>query len=291
MKINKKYLPSETFIARVIIIIVICVLGFGIYELVLFIKNKISDNNKEGKSLIISDIIQKDSNKNGIADWEESLWGLDPTKNGSENKSIIDAKKSGLSSNNQRTSELSDNEILAREFFATIMSLQESGELNEETISNVSNLIGEQIKAEEISDTYKMEDLKIVKNSDQAKSNYSKEFSSIVSNYRKNKNIGNELVFIAEGLKNNDSQALYLSKKVGLAYKEMAEELSKIEIYEDIAHTHLSLINNCNKTGESVVNLSSMLKDPIIGMKSIINYKKYSDLFSEDLDNIFNFLK
>src|SRR5690348_17285703 len=47
----------------------------------------------------VGEFIAKDSNGNGIADWEEKLWGLDPTAlytNGVPNKQIIEEKKHAL---------------------------------------------------------------------------------------------------------------------------------------------------------------------------------------------------
>lgn len=291
MKIDKKYLPSEQFIARVVIIIIAIVFIFGIYELAKFIKSKITGESGP-KSLMIKDLVQKDSNNNGYADWEESLWGLDPNKNGDENKKIIDSKKNALSPKdiNNKNDSVSDNEMLAREFFATIMALQESGELNQESMQAVSNIVGEQIKASEIKDIYRNEDLKILANSETNMSTYYKSFKTLVASY-KDKDIGKELSFIAQGLKDNDPQALYVAKEVAESYHSFGKDLMKMKVPEKLVKTHINLANDYEKTAVSIEGLSEMLNDPILAMRSIINYKKYSDNLVSDLGKLSEFFK
>lgn len=88
----KKYLPSKKFASIIISIIVIIALFFATKWIISIIKErKISKDSPT--PMTVGSLIQKDSNKNGIADWEEYLWGLNPEKNGQENKDFIMAKK------------------------------------------------------------------------------------------------------------------------------------------------------------------------------------------------------
>ena len=157
--IDRKYLPSEQFIARVIIIVVIITVILGMYSLVKFIKNKISSKSGDHPATItIGSIIQKDTNNNGIPDWEEYLWGLDPNKNGPENKEFISAKKNALTQSGEIVpidySKITDNEILSQQFFATIISLQQSGQLDKASMKSVSEAIGKNVETTPIPDIY-----------------------------------------------------------------------------------------------------------------------------------------
>jgi hypothetical protein len=151
-----KYLPSKQFIARIIIILIIALFVWGIYQIPkLFKKNK--NINITPMTLQVKDVIQQDSNNNGIADWEEGLWGLDPTTNGPSNKEFIIAKRAVLAKDNASAVDggginSSENDALSREVFALILSLQQSGSLNNDSISAISESVGQNFVPGDIAD-------------------------------------------------------------------------------------------------------------------------------------------
>lgn len=286
---DKKYLPSKVFVIKVIIIVVIAATVFGVYKIFSYLKNRPTG----GKvvKLLFKNVVQKDSNSNGVPDWEEALWGLDPTKDGASNKEFIDAKKRTLSNNGtllegNNNLNLGKNDQLAREFFSIIMSLQASGTLDDASINTVADSIGQKIATSPIADKY-TQNMLIIKDDSAASSiNYFNQFKALTNKYA-DSNIGDELVFISEGLKKNDTTAMKSTKSVADAYKEFGQELMKIPVPTHIAERHLSLANNYEKTGETIDGLTIMLDDPMEGMKSIINYKNYSDGIVSDV----NFIK
>ena len=83
----KKYLPSKKFTAVILFIVVIIVLFFTVKSIVKFFHNRaLSKGQPIPVSVTVETIVQKDGNDNGIADWEEYLWGLNPNRNGEKNK-------------------------------------------------------------------------------------------------------------------------------------------------------------------------------------------------------------
>ncbi len=287
------YLPSKQFISKVVVIFLLLVLALGIYKLVIIFKNKKPSG---ARTLIIKpDVIQKDSNGNSIPDWEESLWGLDPHKNGDENRQFILAKRRDLAKESNVTLEnqsgpLSENETLAREFFAIIMSLQESGDLNEVSIQSIGDTIGEKITATPIADIYSASMLEVTKANPANTNTYSDALSKLFDKY-KNEDIGKELTFISVALSTNDPGALKEAGKVGASYKAFGRDLLKITVPNTFSGTHTALANDYEKVGETIDGMSVMLDDPITGMKSIINYKKYSDALVADIEKLSNQLE
>lgn len=293
--IDRKYLPSEQFIARVIIIVIIIVVVLGMYGLVKFIKNKISSKSgDQPATLTIGNIIQKDSNNNGIADWEEYLWGLDPKKNGSENKEFISAKKSALTQSGDIVptdySQITDNEILSQQFFAAIISLQQSGQLDETAMNSVSEAIGKNVETTPIPDIYTSSMLTIQNDSTLTIGAYRDAIGNLVTKYQ-NADIGSELTFIIQALSNNDPQALYVATTVASSYQSFGQELVKIPVPRSLASAHLSAANNYEKTGQSIKNLAKVLADPIAGMNAILSYKQYNDALASDLEKISSLLQ
>jgi len=292
----KKYLPSKKFATILLIIVVFIAIFFTIKGVVFLFKSNKSANGKgQPTTMIVGDIIQKDSNYNGIADWEEYLWGLDPTKNGPENKEFITAKKNALTQSGAISAPddskvITDNEILSQEFFATIVSLQQTGNVDAASIQSVSDAIGQKIEATPIPDIYTKADLKIITDSADAKLNYFTTFMNLVTKYQ-NEDIGSELILISQGIGNNDPQALSAAGSVASAYRAFGSDLVKIPVPSSASSTVLDLANNYYKTGQSIDGLTQTLSDPIVGMRSIISYKQYSDALVSDINKLSTILQ
>ena len=293
----KKYLPSKKFIATCIMILILIVFFFLLKGIVyLFKKIHIRGLNKnEINQVTVKEIAQKDSNNNGIPDWEEYLWGLNPNGNGVKNKELILEKKNALSQSNgnsptDNTTPISNNEALSREFFAAIISLQQTGSLDDQSMKSISNAIGENIKIEEIKDIYTIDQLTTENDSLAAKNEYQKEIQDVVKKYI-NSDIGNELTFIVQGLNNKDPQALYAAKTVADAYQSFSKDLMKVKVPKSLAYAQLNAANDYFKTGQTIISLTTILNDPIVGMKGILTYKKYSDALALDLEKISELLQ
>lgn len=292
---KKDYLPSKFFIIKVATIIIILATVFGIIKLVAYFKNKNIVKEKTPTTITVKDLIQKDANNNGIADWEEYLWGLDPNKNGPENKEFIMAKKKTLQENDEPSNvddskSITDNEMLSKQFFATIVSLQLTGQLDETSMKAVSETIGKNIEATPIPDIYTNNMLSVRADSLTANKTYRDALSNLITKYT-DADIGSELTLIIQGLNNNNYQALYSAKTVADSYQSFGKELIQIPVPKSLSTFHLNAANNYEKVGQSIKDLTQMLSDPMIGMRAIIGYKNYSDLLASDLEKISEILE
>jgi len=291
MVIDKKYLPSKQFQARVLILLILVGLFLGITELTHFIKKKIAVKKGAEDTLIVKDLVLQDSNVNGIPDWEESLWGLDPYENGPENKAFILAKRESLAKDTSvpvLTDEginSKENEALSKEFFAVIMSLQQTGNLNEDTMNAVSKAVGQKIVAEPIADIYTKEMLTIKDDEDFGNLDYFSKYINLNVEYAK-KNMGDELFFIETAINNNDKTALKLVVNIANTYRDYSKDLMNIAVPSDLASTHLSLANNYEKVAQSIYSLTKLFDEPIEGMKGIVNYNKYSEALVLDIGSL-----
>lgn len=284
---NKKYLPSKQFVIRIITIAIIFAAIFGVVNIVKYFKNKTSPENQK-TGLAVKDILTKakDSNDNGIADWEESLWGFNPLTNGKENKVAILLKKSELAKNNPTNSQdtSSNNEQLSKEFFALIMTLNESGNLNDTSIKSVANAFGDQITPTPIADVYTTKD-QIIKNTSTS-SDVNTFLKSLNTLLAKHKDLGTELSLISQGVENSDPTAYKLVGSIADSYITFSKELIKIPVPNNISSIILRMANNYEKLGESTLGLSKGSEDPIIAMKSLINYNNYNNSLVEDTNSL-----
>lgn len=284
---NKEYLPSKQFIQRVVAVAIILAIILGIYEIARYFggKSKILPKSK----LVVKNLTEQDANANTIPDWEEKLWGLDPTKNGPENKEFILAKRATIAKDRPDLAvgdtPISENDALSRDFFSIIMSLQQGGTLDQNSIQAVSDAIGKKVEATPIDDIYTRNMVKVVESDANSISDYYEAFINLVIKYG-DKNIGDELIFINQGLANKDPNAIKQIDSISKAYRDFGAEFIKIPVPNTLVNPHISLANNYEKVGQSIVGMTNLLGDPLSGIKSFINYKKYSDALEIDIDGI-----
>jgi len=279
---KKDYLPSKNFVIKVLAIIIIIALGFGVYRVISYFKNRSNINNRTETKLLVKDLVEKDSNANGIADWEESLWGFDPTKNGPENKEAILAKKKELAKTNGTSSNqsenLTDNEIISRQFFALIMSLQESGNLNEDTMAEAAKTVGDKVNPTPLKDAYTISN-QTIKNSNKKEDMvlFAKKVKPLIEKYP---DLGKELGYISTGVENKDATALKMAVGVANSYRSFSKEFIKIPVPSSIASIVLNMANNYEKVAQSIEGLAKISEDPLLAMKSLINYKNYNEMLT-----------
>ncbi|MFA7315238.1 MAG: hypothetical protein WC059_00345 [Candidatus Paceibacterota bacterium] len=287
LKIKREYLPSDEFIARIIILAVVIGILVGLYYLGGFVIKKIKTRQSK---VNIAELVTKDSNRNDIPDWEESLWGLDPTKNGAKNKEIITEKKKALAEGIDGAGKpLTESDKMAREFFALVTSLQESGNLNEESIGLIADAISEKAVAIPIPNIYTSDSIKTTATNLTSIKTFYTAFKKLGTAYN-DRDIGEELIFIAQGADNNDTQALYAAKTIAQSYKSFAEELVRIPaVPTSLANLVVELANNYYKTGASIEEMTKLADDELAGMRGLVNYNQYSIALVKNLETMRTF--
>ena len=189
-----KYLPSKKF---VVFIGSVVLLGAVIWVGSILLGKKIKYEKKdvevvEGDSSA-QNFYTADADKDGVYDWEESLWGTDPKLkdtdgNGvSDGDEINDKKKeiqtrNGLSEGEDLSENLNQTEIFARELFSAASIANQNGGLSPEALQNFSNSFGKSVSSASIADVYKPSDLKL---GDVAPSDYKKSLAGVFNDYIK----------------------------------------------------------------------------------------------------------
>lgn len=285
----KQYLPSPQFIRKVVVIIALVLIVLIITKVVPAIKNRINQNKLE-KTLMVKDLVTQDQNKNGIQDWEEALWGLDPGKDGASNREYILAKKKILNKDTIPESELTENDKMAREFFALVVSLQQSGNLNDASMKALAESIGGKIENTDISDIYTEKMISVESTTPSVLRTYYSNLQKINNKY-KNKYIGEELSLIGQAIANNDGQALRLAIQTADDYRAFGKDLMAINVPSSVMKLHLELANNYEKNALALEGMSVMLDNPINGISSFVKYKKYNDMLVTTIENLTTFFK
>lgn len=285
----KRYLPSPEFTRKVVVLFVLAIIIFIIAKVIPAVKNKINQNNLE-KTLMVKDLVVQDQNKNGIQDWEEALWGLDPSTDGPSNREYILAKKQLLNKDTLPEGELTEDDKMAREFFALVVSLQQSGNLNDASMKALAESISGKITSAEIPDIYDDKSITAITTTPASIKTYYTALQKLNTKY-KDKDIGGELALIGQAIANNDGQALRIAILTATDYRNFGKDLLAIQVPTSLVVLHLELANNYEKNAQSLESMSPMLDNPVAGMSAITKYKKYNDTLINTIEKMTTFFK
>jgi len=289
---TKNYLPSKKF-TYVFIACVIALVIFLLISNIFFGKNSFVALGKKGnlqnEKITLNNLLQKDSDGDGVMDWEEALWGTDPNKKASFND-ISDSeyiknkreelKISGGEGLALEEGGLTETDKFAQEFFASLSAMKQSGQIDQNTINNVSASLGQNIVDPSLIDKYSEKDIILDENDgvDMQKSYYTNA-QNLFESY-KEKGIGDEIEIVgtiaSSGAVGNEEYANKLAI-IADAYQEFAEKMIKTSAPGSLAQYHIKIINNAYNTGIAVRNMIKVANDPIVGLSGLSQYQKYSD--------------
>jgi len=302
-----KYLPSKKFILITSTCIVLAIIIFVIFFMPssgenFFTGNKETNNSLKIGNQSIADLIQNDTDGDGIADWEEALWGTDKNKkitfNDTPDATYIENKKKELKiEGSVNETKLTETEKFAREFFTSYSAMKSSGQVDDETINSFSNALGQKIVNPNLIDQYTETDIKINEEDDFiSKQKYYESIKKLFKSYQ-SAGIGDELDIVSKGLvtnstsgtTNNADQYSKLSE-IATAYQDFAKKIMEINVPQSLTEYHLLIANSANNVGISVSNMSEIVSDPIVGLSGLSQYQKYSDDLIKAVADLENFL-
>ncbi len=262
-----------------------------------FIKNKttfkntldpILGNQENGltyEAKTLEDLVNRDTDGDTILDWEEGLWGTDPTK-GETTPGILDTVAvEKLKAEQQNTTEnketekggkadeenLTQTDKFSREFFTTIATLNQSGEMDQATIDALGISLAERMQNAAPVKIYTIKDIKI-KNSDdvQAIQKYSDALWNIYGKY----SAGKEVPEVLEKLVADEENMSILKELDPIInrIKKIIAELLKMEVPPSLSILHLDLVNNSERLLENISDIRLLDTDPILSIGAIGQY-------------------
>lgn len=297
----QKYLPSKKFQKFLGAFLVIAIFIFVVFFIFSSQKESFS-NYKQGlavNDVTVNELLVKDTDGDGVADWEEQFWGTDKnnkfTFDGMSDFQYIENKRIALNGEQEiENRTLTQTDIFAREFFPALLALNSEG-VDQATIDNFSTALGQKIVNPEIKVEYFESDIKINNTEDgNSRLAYYKKVQATYNKY-KERGIGDELNIISQGLlsysnegKTGQTAELLI---IGEAYKDFAKEILAVSVPSSLSEPHLQIINNSHNVGETVINMSQVIDDPIVGLSALSSYEKYSQDLVDAVNNLEEKLK
>ena len=259
--------------------------------------NYLSSGEDNQTKEITIEITKKDSDDDGLKDWEEVLWKTNPNNpdtdgDGMNDNDEILAERDPLvkgvgdinkiikeEKEDYQTSQelLSKTDILAREAFTGYLDLKQNGKLGtEEQDKFIEKITSDSLNFKTDVQYITLSDLKVtLDTSTESLQKYSNEFKSIYSNIPE---LRDDNIILKEALDFNSQEKLEEIKSNAIFYKIAINNLIKTEVPTTLKQNHLDLINSFKKILENTEKMCQVFKDPIL---ALIGAKQYYEATSE----------
>jgi len=285
-----KYLPSKKFTYLIAIVLGLFIILFLIFNFspqkkFFFFGDK--PNGLQNENLTINNILQQDTDNDGLADWEEALWGTDKnnkTTNGIPDLAYVENRKKELKidETTTNTQELTETEKFAREFFATYVAMKEAGG-DTTAINNFAATLGEKMVYPSIIDSYSEKNIKITQeDTDDDSIIYYLSLKILFEKYKLT-GMGNELSMVAGTLNTSEDKKTSEEKAklttVADSYQDFAKRMIEIPVPQNLVTSHLKIANAANNTGISIMGMTKIISDPLVGLSSLSQYQEYNKEF------------
>jgi hypothetical protein len=273
----------------------------------------IKNQNSHNSGLIygnetVNDLLTRDTDEDGVPDWEETLYGTDPTKidtvPGVPDSTTI-ANKQGayngsnlaISGNALGSQNLNETDKLSRELFSTIAALNQTGVVDQNTIDNLSDsMVSEIQSADTTAKVYSYTDLKISNdNSKVAIQNYNNALNKIFQKYISQPSDYDLLAYslvsgsagpIQSFLDNGDATELKALDPVAQELLTEIKGLLATSVPSGLSQLHLNLINGMEKVYENINNLELVDTDTVVAMNAVDQYTDNMDSLQSYIDKI-----
>ncbi len=245
----------------------------------------------------IGELTIKDLDQDGVPDWEEPLYGLDPTKKetteGIPDKTIIDKQKieQGISLNSENAPNLTETEKFSQQLFSTVASLNQNGVMNQSMVDQITSSLSEQIKNTVTRRVFISSNLKII-NDDSLKTieTYRDAMIGIQNKYPDKGNVFDILqrFIVDENAAEVDSSVLIELDPIIEQTQNAINALLKVGVPKSLVELHLNFLNAGEKLLENIGGMKLFETDPILALGAMSKYEENIDSFQNSIYILIN---
>jgi hypothetical protein len=243
----------------------------------------------------VGGLVSKDTDGDSIPDWEENLWGTDPTKkettSGISDTEAIEKMKIAQG-NKIREGDLSlgddvstmdyenltTTDKLSRELFATVSSMTQTGALDDNTVEDITGSLVDRIKNPTAEKVFTSTDLKIIKDGSVQK--YSEALEAIHKKYPTNKTVIDVLQeFVVDENTVNEDALIELDPIIDQT-SGIIDGMVRMNVPSSVAKEHLGVVNALERLKENIENMKLYSIDPAIALGAMSKYEENTDSLS-----------
>ena len=252
-------------------------------------------------NLSIEDLVNRDTDGDGIPDWEEGLYGLNPTKketiSGIPDSSAINKLKNEEPGANKITNgespdikDLTETEKFSRELFATIAAASQNGTMDQATIDQLGASLAEKIQNSPPRKVFSIFEIKTITDDGiQAFKNYNNALSAIYKKYPPTSyTILDVLQKFMLDENNVDVSALTKLDPIIEQTNKIIEAMIKTSVPQSLSSLHLNVINSLERLVENLNDIQLYDTDSIIALGGISKYEGNATKLESDLNSLAN---
>jgi hypothetical protein len=250
------------------------------------------------RSTTLGNLVNKDTDGDGIPDWEESLYGLDPTKKettpGIPDSTVIERLRIAQGDTGGTTTgsasdakNLTKTEQFSRDLFATVSAATQNGSMDQATVDKLSSSLAENIQNSAPRKVYALSDIKITKdNSVKAIKNYSLAMNNVYPKNPVKYTVWDVLQQFSPDGNTVNVNALTKLDPIINQTNNLITGMLKISVPESLASMQLEAINGLERLVENLDDIKLYEKDPVVALGGISQYDKNTTLLETATKNI-----
>lgn len=253
--------------------------------------------------LSLQDLVNKDTDGDGILDWQENLYGLDPTKKEttpgiSDSVAITklrteqgnNIKITDTDKNSQNIANLSQTDKFSRELFATIATASQNGTMDQAAIDKLGASLADQIKNSPPRKIFSISEIKVINdNSIQALNTYNNAMDKI---YKKYPGVNYTILDVLQKFmideNNVDTSVLVKLNPIIEQINNIIGAMIKTSVPESISVLHLNFINAEERLMENLSDIQLYDSDPIVALGGISNYEVNANKLESAINSLAN---
>ncbi|MBI2476074.1 MAG: hypothetical protein HYV67_02440 [Candidatus Taylorbacteria bacterium] len=263
---------------------------------------KVSYTAATAGSATTTGVLAKDSDQDGLKDWEEELWKTDPQNPDTDGDGAPDGQEIKLGRNpllkgpndrldsetvsnkinSQTDADLSDTDKFSRELFVKIIAANQSP--TPPTEADFQNFLNATIKNEIDSQKLKIHtaadfSIDMAETAEKIKT-YGNAIAAMLKKPPPQK-LEYEISTVERAEKNKDPSELKALEGNITAYKHIENDLLKLTVPQSALEMHLALANATAGMAWSITGLSYIMTDPLKALPGVAGYAENAQNFSD----------
>ncbi len=252
-------------------------------------QNSAKNNGLSYDEEVVGDLISKDTDGDGVVDWEENLWGTDITRKDTDGDGVEDGAETrtlkaaqGLNSPDEEPENLTQTDKFSRELFATVATLSQEGELDPVSVEKITSSLESQITNNTIKKIYTSKDMNIVQdNSIQAAQKYNIDLGNLEKKYAVEKGAIQILEDATDETGEMDPEILSELTPLIKNIEGRIKDMLAVSTPSGLASPHLNLINAMQGCLENLKDIQIFESDVIVALGGVSKFSENSTLLEE----------
>lgn len=238
-------------------------------------------------------VIEKDSDGDGLRDWEEELWGTDPFKVDTDGDGVLDGEYVRNRVADKEVEEIVNFEDLnftqrfSREFFGEFLEARADGEVTaaeqERLLVSLLSGVDASLPRAQAPST-----LQTTVTSEESVSAYVRDLAAAIITASPEGITESELDLLERGLEEKDPALLEDVSRIGGGYGELADALKEITPPSQLRNAHAGLITASTRLSVIIESFGAAYEDALLALAYLPSYEPEALRLSDAITSIGN---